>query len=204
MTSSPTDAGIQGFWTWFAATAPTLAADFGNDALLEELDTRVSAFGIIWDLQGGPDNTYVLILSPFGDEDLLPLTRRMVALAPTLPKWTFLPARPRRDAFDTVTIANEAGDERTIDTKPWRYALYKFPDDTFDLVLEQPNLADASEDDRYTAAFLTLDNLLGEEARIERIRSVEVVATLPPDAATSASPLAELPKHIAVLAPRPP
>lgn len=199
MSSSPTDAGIQGFWTWFAATAPVLAADFGNEPLLEELDARVSAFGIIWDLQGAPDNTYLLILSPFGDEDLLPLTKRMVAIAPTIEKWKFLHARPRLEAFDTVVIADESGDERTIDTKPWRYALYKFPDGTFDLILEQPNLADASEDDRYTAAFLTLDNVIGEEARIERIRSVEVVTALPAEAAATACPLTELPKHIASL-----
>jgi hypothetical protein len=199
VSTHPADHDIQTFWAWFASIADALGADLTNPALLEALDARVRRLGDLgWELGPGSTAENALALSPDGDRDLLPLTQHVVAMAPTVPRWVFLPARPARPAPFEFTLG--AGpDEFAIDATSWRYVLYRFPDHTFDLVLEQANLADATDDERYTAAVILLDALLGEEARLLRVREVEPMVSLPPELQVKASPLTSLAEHLAAL-----
>jgi len=89
------------------------------------------------------------------------------------------------------------------DDLPWRYVLLRFPDQTFDVVLDQSNLKEASESDRYTAAVVLLDGILGELKRLELIGGIEAVDALPENQATKTSPIEFLSKHIESLVAKP-
>ena len=82
------------FGTGSKGVAPSLAEDFAQPKILDQLDHEVSLLGdIVWELGPGASAEYALALSPDGDLDWLPATRQVVALAPQLPNWEFHPAR---------------------------------------------------------------------------------------------------------------
>jgi hypothetical protein len=193
----PNDSKISAFWAWFATIADKLGDDFDNETLQDELDARLAGLGeIAWELGPGSTAENALAISPDGDPELLPLTQRIVSMAPELSRWEFLPARPARAASLEFSIATSSGGELSIDARSWRYVLFKFPDTMFDIVLEQGDLPDASEDDRYIAAAVLLDGLLGEGKRLLRIRDVEPVIALSPEQAKKANPITVLSEHL--------
>lgn len=197
MSPPPDDKDILEFWAWFASIADALGDDFNNEVLQDALDARLGRLGeIAWELGPGSTAENALAISPDGDPGLLPLTRRIVAMAPRLGRWEFHPARPPRAECLEFSIGTSSGDEIDVDAQSWRYVLFEFPDKTFDIVIEQQNLADVTADNRYTAAVVLLDALLGEGKRLLRIREVEPVAALNPQQGKKANPIAVLPEHL--------
>jgi hypothetical protein len=145
----PDDSDVLEFWAWFASIADDLADDFMNEALQDALDARLGRLGeVAWELGPGATAENALAISPDGDPDLLPLTQRIVAMAPELRRWEFHPARPARSESMEFLIGTSGDDEIAIDARSWRYVLFEYPDLTFDVVLEQANLADVSDDER--------------------------------------------------------
>ncbi|MCA9698860.1 MAG: hypothetical protein KC431_15150, partial [Myxococcales bacterium] len=57
-----------------------------------------------------------------------------------------------------------------------------------------------TEEDRYTAAVILIDGMLGEERRLDEIDEVEVVLFLEPELGTKVSSIQDLPQHLAHLA----
>jgi hypothetical protein len=191
------DGDILGFWAWFATIADRLGNDFTNEALNDALDTRLARLGeIAWELGPGSIAESALAISPDGNPDLLPLTQRIVALAPDLPGWEFHSSRPARADNLEFSITTNSTDELAIDAHSWRYVLYRFPNKVFDIVIEQSNLAEATDDDRYTAAVVLLDGLLGEGKRLLRIRDIEPVVGLNADENKKANRITLLPQHL--------
>lgn len=185
------------FWGWFATIADELGNDLSNEALHDELDARLGGLGdLAWELGPGSRAENVLAISPDGNRSLMPLTQRIVAMAPELPHWQFHPARPARPESLEFSFATRSGAEIAVDARSWRYILYRFQDNVFDIVLEQGNLADATDDDRYTAAVVMLDALLGEGNRLLRIRDMEPVVALNADDTKKASLISQLPAHL--------
>jgi hypothetical protein len=62
----------------------------------------------------------------------------------------------------------------------------------FRLVLEVNNLTTVSSEDRYYAAVVVVEGVLGELLRLERIENIDVVPMLEADETTAARPIAEL------------
>jgi len=190
--SIPPNEAIQSFWTWFESVATSLADDFEQEPILDQLDEALSELGdVVWELGPGVSAECALAISPDGDLDWLPATRRIVALAPRLPRWEFHPARPPRPWSPTFMI----GDSE-VDASDWRYVLLAFPDGIFDLVLEQGNAVGLDEDDRYAAAVILLDGLLGEATRLSRIQDLEVVDHFDAEQIEQASDIVNLPAHL--------
>lgn len=200
MVSAPSDAVILGFWSWFEGVAGRLNEDLDEPGLLEALDARVSELGeVVWELGPGSRETNALAISPDGAVEWLAVTQRIVAMAPTLPGWEFHPARQARPStLLRFSVTNPAG-RLDIDASDWRYVLVRFADATFDLVLEQSSLLDASEADRYTAAVILLDGLVGEATRLLRIREIECMIALRPDVVSRSNPVSVLADHLASL-----
>lgn len=197
MSFHPNDKDITVFWAWFATIADELGDDLANEALHDELDARLAGLGeVAWELGPGSTAENCLAISPDGNAALLRLTQRIVAMAPTLPRWEFHSSRPARAEHLEFSISTSAGDEIAIDARSWRYVLYRLPDKMFDIVVEEPNLGDASEDDRYTAAVVLLDGLLGEGQRLLQIRDIEPVVALKADEAKKSNPITMLPSQL--------
>ena len=196
------DEAIASFWAWFESVAARLGADFDNATLLDELDARVSALGdVTWEIGPGVREENALALSPDGDREGLALTERIVSMAPSIAGWelhAFRPARPGAAAYQ-FALRGDSGEEVDVDAGAWRYVLLRAPEEQFDIILEQPTLTTASEDDRYTAGIILLDGLLGERARLLHLRDVACVARLSPAHDAKASPVSALPAHLASL-----
>jgi hypothetical protein len=188
---------IAKFWSWFADVAPELAGDFENEKLLEELDTRLSSFrGVAWELGPGATAEHALTVSPDGDAQLLPLTQQIIAHAPSIESWEFHFARQPRSSYLEFSLCTryekESKSEIEIDARKWRYVLYQFPDGVFDLILEQSNLGGLGEEDRYTAAVVLIDSVLGEATRLARINQIEPVLKLTGEQARNATSIKDL------------
>jgi hypothetical protein len=193
----PSNDYILEFWRWFEGIADKLGSNFDNPTLLEELDRQVARLGgVAWELGPGSSAENSLAISPDGAADLLPLTQQIVSLAPEIPHWEFLPARPARPQNLEFSIGTTTGSEIDIDARQWRYVLFRFPDGTFDLVLEQGNMGSASDEERFTAAVVLLDGLLGEARRLRSIGCIETVAALESGPKEKASPVASLVAHL--------
>lgn len=198
----PNDTKIRELWNWFANVSDKLANDLEDQELLDQLDEKVSKLGeIAWELGPGEKRECALTLTPDGDPDWLPMTQRAVAMAPELARWEFYPARQKKRW--ELQFSMEAGNGRIldVDARSWRYVLLRFPEGTFDIVLEQPNLADVDEDDRYAAAVIVLDGVLGEANRLLSIEGIEPTEVLPPEQSKKANSIKVLNDHLRSLHP---
>ena len=90
------------------------------------------------------------------------------------------------------SLGAKDGSELEIDARKWRYVLYRFPDGVFDLVLEQKNLAALDEDERYSAAVVLIDSLIGEATRLARINVIEPVLAMSKEQGAKANPVKKL------------
>lgn len=175
---------IRKFWNWFATVADELARNFQNRALLDSLDAQLRRLGPVrWEFGDG-----TFAISPDGDASLLPLTQRIVALAPQLDGWEFLAARSAKEAPPKFTF-NINGRKHVVDPATWRYALTRVEKQSFDIELEQVGLPPLDDEDRRSAALVVLDAVLGEEKRLAFIRTVEPVIAFTGNRAASISKL---------------
>lgn len=195
---------IQIFWQWFETIAADLGKDFDDPALLGELDRRVSELGdVSWEIGPGLVEECALVITPDGSKDQLATSRSIVESAPQIRGWEFHWAKPPKRWEKQFEIESDRGGVIPVDARSWRYVLFRFPDGTFDVILEQSNLAAASEGDRYTAAVVLLDGILGELRRLELIGGIEAVAALPKEQEAKASPIDVLSKHLESLVAKP-
>lgn len=195
--NAASDAKIAKFWRWFQTIANDLAANFENEGLLAELDERVSELGdVSWELGPGKAEENALAITPDGSKEWLPVTQHIIELAPRISGWEFQSARPQRDWDMQFSIEGAGGTPLRIDARQWRYVLFKYPDNTFDIVLEQNNLHSISDDDRYAAAIVLLDGTVGERRRLALLGGIEAVETLSAEHARKANPMHHLAQHL--------
>lgn len=179
---------IRRFWSWFSTVADELARNFQNRALLDALDEKLKRLGPVrWEFGDG-----TLAISPDGDASVLPLTQRIVALAPRLAGWEFLAARPAKAAPPKFTF-NIDGKKQLVDPANWRYALTRVGPQSFDVEIEQVGLPELRDDDRHAAAVAVLDAVLGEEKRLAFIRTIEPVSS---STGARAAALSKLSAHL--------
>ncbi len=188
---------IHDFWAWFATAAHRFEADEPEADAIAELDSRVAELGeLVWELGPGIEAKYALVLSPDGDAELLPLSRALIAEAPALADWEFHPARPPKQWKLRFSIEGEHGQTTHVDARSWRYVLLKYPDGTYDVIIEQPNAVGMDEDQQWLACILLLDGLLGEATRLTFIGDVTPVLRLSPEHAEKATPIEGMPAHL--------
>lgn len=179
---------IRKFWSWFATVADELARNFQNRQLLDLLDAQLRRLGPVrWEFGDG-----TFAISPDGDASLLPLTQRIVALAPPLEGWEFLAARSAKEAPPKFTF-NIGGKKHVVDPATWRYVLTRVEKQSFDIEIEQVGLPELSDEDRHAAAVAVLDAVLGEEKRLAFIRSIAPVSVL---SGNRAAVLSKLSAHL--------
>ncbi len=173
-----TEDDIRAFWGWFADTRERISENPTDDAVIEELDRRVSVLGCpAWEIGPGDQTDWFLALSPDGDPDSLALTREIVHKAPSLPGWEILPYRPPKK-WDLQFEFEGASGPIQVDARRWRFVAYRYPDGVYDLVVlvgDEPSLAPL---DRELAARIAVEGQLGEEALLTAVNEVEAVVEL--------------------------
>jgi len=81
------------FWNWFKGIAATIHSnpEDMSGMLAQELTRRVKAIHrhLSWEIGPEEDKINALTISPSGNAELLPLTQKIVSLAPGISNWFF-------------------------------------------------------------------------------------------------------------------
>jgi len=196
----PSDDDVRAFRECVAGLPGPPASHFGDDRLLQELDTRVEKLGaaVSWEIGPGTTQPCALSITPDGDPELLPVCKHIVSLAPTVPGWEIHPAKPPKqwDLQFTVQLKDGALE---LDARRWTYVLFEGDDGRFDIVIAAPELDGVDEVVRDSAGKILVDAMLGEATRLAHVASIEVDVRLPDDARANASKVADLAKHFVQL-----
>src|SRR5437762_10458364 len=92
---------IRAFWHWFAASHEQVASAYAADDLAwldQNITPRIQGIQpkLRWEIGPYHHPDHTLVISPAIRENV-PLAERVVATAPALAGWHFLPAKPAKD-----------------------------------------------------------------------------------------------------------
>ncbi len=190
---------ISTFWLWFEdnlAHVRNVLTDPGHpsrDYVVDSLNNHLLAIGTFtWDIEAGSSRRWSLTISPNGDPELLELSREIVAMAPDLAEWEFYYAKQPSRPNLLLTVWNEEMNQQTVDANPWVYVLLPASDGTYDLLIEAPNATHVDDETLRTTADHLVTALMGEEAKITGIRSIDLTDRLSAAYQKQARPLVQL------------
>ncbi len=81
-----------------------------------------------------------------------------------------------------------------IDAKRWKYLLLSYPDGAHEILLHGSEAKDLSEGDRWQAAAIVLESMIGEEPLLNQIESFELSESVEPKSASKEKPINALPQ----------
>lgn len=186
---------IDEFWTWFRGIAPSLAANVENPHLLEELDARMRALDseLSWEIGPGSCEPWQLVISPNLDRDLRPRAQEIIYHAPVVQGWEFHSARrPKEWDYQLLMNRSDGREPVQLDASRWTFVLLRYPDGEQEILLQGDNLSALDEDERWQAAAITLESILGEEVLLDKISEFELVDQLEPRFAEKRKPIQSL------------
>jgi hypothetical protein len=166
--ADPLPVRIDAFWVWWATVRDEIATAIGHGALdrwVEPISRQVDALDrrLAWELNAGSDARHALIVTPEGDPAVRPIALTWHDAAPPADDvWEYHAARQPGPSA-TLRIGEldvDLADFRAVTS--WDEARERV-----DVRLWHPIASAAPGDAGLRAAFLFLDNLLGEEA-VER------------------------------------
>jgi len=188
---------INKFWSWFLSIYNDLGENFENERLLHALDKQILSLGdFAWEIGPGINKLNQLVISPGGDLDLLPSTKKIISYAINLPDWEFFYVKPPKQWNLMFEFEDENGILIDIDATEWKYLLLKYDDEMFEIVIQTHDLLKFNEDDQHNASEILLDGILGEEARMMFISNVSVVGEFEERYKTNSSDLIHLYKQL--------
>jgi hypothetical protein len=189
------DRRINEFWIWFRSVAAALATDIQNHALLEELDGRVKRLdsSLSWEVGPGANEPWQLVISPNLDRDLLPKAQEIISRAPVIPNWEFYSARRPKDwDYKLLMERSDGRDPVQLDTSGWGFVLLQYPDGAQEILLQGDNIAQLDDDERWQAAAITLESILGEDVLLDKINEFELMDELESRFAEERQPIQRL------------
>ena len=97
----------------------------------------------------------------------------MISLAPVVDGWEFIAGKPKKNEILPWLMLDDSR-EITVDPSIWRFILYKFKDNTFDIDVKLNDL-NGSLDFQYLAVSILLTNALGEKEFMKWIKGINIV-----------------------------
>jgi hypothetical protein len=195
---------VKDFWRWFQSNADEFLKNQYNNELIEKIDKFIDSFNVTLDWEIGPVEgasseqnkvEQYLCISPCLNEDLVPLTREIISLAPACDSWLFLPAKPAKGWFPEWNMLNEVNQAIAIDASDWKYLLYLFDDGTYEMDVYVDNV-DGNANTRLLAAEIAITNLLGEDMLMNTIKNIQVVPEISQGDLNKWSDLENLKRHL--------
>jgi hypothetical protein len=174
-------AKIAEFWNWFQEIASSLAQDLENPSLVKELDTRIGEMdsNLSWEIGPGSHEPSQFVISPNLDRDLREKAREIISRAPVIQGWEFYSARRPKDWDYKFAMHTAEGREPIqLDASTWSFVLLQYPDGIREVLLQGNNLPPLDDDERWQAAAIALESILGEEVLLDRIGPFELVDQL--------------------------
>jgi hypothetical protein len=185
----------EAFWRWFTTIADRIAASPEDRSLINNLDEHVSLAWpqLSWEIGPDPSGDWYLALSPNLNREFLAIAEDAIRFAPPIHGWKFYPARPRKiwDGRFEMEVQNGV---RHLDPSDWKYVLLRYPDGEQELVLVAPEAQALTSDERWKAAAVVLEGILGEDCLLHHVGSFALEPTLDARLATQSKPLHLLPQ----------
>ncbi|HSS98975.1 MAG TPA: hypothetical protein VLK33_18195, partial [Terriglobales bacterium] len=98
------------------------------------------------------------------------MARRIISLTPEFSEWEFHGTRQVKDWDYRVEIGVGQGGEPTeLDASKWTFVLLKYPDGTHEVLLKGNGALSLSDEERWHAAAIVLQSVIGEELLLDRI-----------------------------------
>ncbi|BFO68632.1 hypothetical protein [Chryseobacterium sp. KCF3-3] len=167
---------ISDFWNWFESLQSELSSDRITDTLINKLNDKIlSLADLNWEIREGVEKPNMLIISAGGDNELVPVAKEIIKVAPNLKDWEYSYYKPPKKWNYDLSLKSHIGFDKEINVESWEYVLLKFKDGTFGIIIKANNINTLKEDDKYTVADIVLENILGDDLSYSLIKNVEIV-----------------------------
>lgn len=155
---------------------------------MRELDSELS-----WEVGPGSCEPWQLVISPNLDRDLRPKAQEIISHAPVVQGWEFHSARrPKEWDYQLLMKRSDGREPVQLDASRWAFVLLRYPDGEQEVLLQGDNLSALDEDERWQAAAITLESILGEELLLDKISEFGLVDRLEPRFAEKRRPIQRL------------
>ncbi len=182
---------IKDFWNWFNTNADDLQPEKYPNDTFEELDRKVSGFGLRWEVGPGKEKSNSLTISPGGDTLKIGFAKEFVRSSPTLDSWEFYSFKQPKADWDTLELPKY---DIKISAEGWNYALLKYKDGKLEILIKGHSLEDIDPDYKVGVAEMVLINLIGEEKMMTEVDFVDVLD--PDDNTYELHDIEELARHL--------
>ncbi|QIH34490.1 hypothetical protein [Sphingobacterium sp. DR205] len=167
---------INAFWKWFVKNANHFLPKSISNEYVELLDNEIEKFGDFgWEI--GFDNKVnknFLTISPDGDRGLFELSKTIISQSPNLEDWIFYSSKPPKQWKLIFQLLID--DEKVeFNADEWKYVLYKYPDNVYDVVIKVPISYKPYEKYFYEIGDIAVTGELGEGFVIEYVNVIELV-----------------------------
>lgn len=164
------------FWNWIKINIEYLAPKKITTEYVNLLDAEIEKIGdFTWEI--GFDNRVnknFLTISPEGDSELLELSKAIINEAPSIEGWVFYSAKPPKQ-WKLIFNLLINGEKVQFNATEWKYVLYKYPDNVYDVVIQVPKSYTAYEEYFYQIGYIAVTGELGEAFVIEYINEIDLV-----------------------------
>ena len=185
---------IKQFWDWFIDNEYQFREVTDTKTVVELLNNQVLEFGVFaWELGVGVEKPHSFTISPNGDKKRLFLSRQIFKQAPELQHWEFNYCRPVRKDWDlTFEVFNSSMIKQVYDASKWEFVLEEEDNQKIAILLKATNIVTIDFDDLPSIADLVVNNMLGEERRINDVHSIRFIDDFLPEDEKWIFPLIDL------------
>jgi len=194
---------IMKFWRWFVKSEKLIKDCIENESstdreyVVDQLNEHILNIGTFaWDIGLNEDNFWFLTISPNGDRDLFEISQEIMGLAPTHLDWSFYSSKPAKNWDRKFSVYNDYLDVVEVDASPWNYICFEEDDGRIELIIEAKNIQNLDSETALSAANQFVTNEIGEELKIQRIASVEIVQLFESEYQDTKYPISELKDHM--------
>lgn len=180
------DKNIKKLWDWFVKHEKQIRDSIDYDSVSEQqlvtdqLNNLVLELGMFtWEVAPGETKPWSFLISPNGDAELLVKSKKIIQEAPDLKDWAFYFARQAKLWDQKLLLYDSVMDEQEVDASKWKFVKIKKQRAKCDLIIEALNMAHIDEETLNKAAHMLVVNEIGEETKINKIASIEVVRKIP-------------------------
>ncbi len=185
---------VKQFWDWFIDNEYQFREVTDTKTVVELLNNQVLEFGMFaWEIGVGKRKPHSFTISPNGDKKRLFLSRQIFKQAPDLQHWEFNYCRPiKRDWDFTFEVFNSMMIKQVYDASRWEFVLVEEDKQKITILIKATNIVTIDFDDLPSIGDMVVNNILGEERRINDVHSIQFIDEFLPEDEKWIFPLADL------------
>ena len=194
---------IAAFWSWFADWHQDVVSAYANGDTFW-LDTNLTAQikrihpRLNWEMGPYHDPENTLVISP-SVRDNIALAQRIVAAAPAIPGWHFLPAKPPKK-LGRLVMELPGSAEAKVCADDWVYRLTAYNQrEFFDIEVFTDSVGAISSSDLELLTRRLIESLVGELVYLDKIAAVKVIRPVDTQRPDGLTAFRNLGRHLAQL-----